>query len=182
MKSTLALAVLGGTLAGAVTACVAQPRQNTSEQRVFGAEDESVKAPFTLPRPILAILAAEDEVKNALDNASIRSNKLPDSWFLASEVHLAGPAERDVIVIGRCPVCGTNIVPFWVFRPNGHGYQLIMSGGGLGLSVLRRRTNGYFDIQTGLVAEQKPWTGVWRFDGQLYQLGPDKKTHAADPE
>jgi hypothetical protein len=175
MERALAAALIVSLLGFAASACSAQIR----EQHAFGAEDKSVEHPFTLPRNILDILAGDDEVKNALVNENIAPGNLPASWFLASEVHLAGPNERDVVVIGRCPVCGANIVPFWAFRPAANGYQQIFCGGGLHLEIEGHRTNGYLDIKTGFVAQQKPRSALWRFDGKTYQLSPDKRRSAA---
>jgi hypothetical protein len=78
-------------------------------------------------------------------------------------------------VMGKCPVCGANVVPFWVFRPDEHGHELILAAGGLRLDITPRRSNGYLEIETGMVAQQKPWTNVWRFNGKSYQLASGKK-------
>jgi len=114
-------------------------------------------------------------VEDSLDNKGIRPEDLPASWFLASAVHLSRPSEQDVVVMGRCPVCGANVAPFWVFRPAEGGYNLVFFGGGLALSISKHRSNGYLDLETSLVSIQKPWSGVWRFDGSRYQLVPENK-------
>jgi hypothetical protein len=179
MKSMLAVAVFTAAVACLTSLCPGQDRHSSGEQRSFGAEDQGFRRPLSVPLTILDILTTQDEVKVALDIKNVPSRELPPSWFLASEVHLAGPNERDIVVMGRCPVCGASVVPFWVFRPHKHGYQLIMAGGGLGLDITHHRTNGYLDIQTGLVAQQKLSTSVWRFDGTEYNLVRD---HAGNRE
>jgi hypothetical protein len=160
MKVTLAVAILTGFLAS--NAGFFHAQQRLKEQRGFGAEEQHFRRPFALPHSILDILSREDMVKGALEDKDVAPEQLPASWFQASVVHLAVPAEEDIVVKGVCPVCGANVAPFWVFRPAGTGYEKILFAGGLGLQVKQHRTNGYLDIETGLVAQQKPWTGVWR--------------------
>jgi hypothetical protein len=177
MKRTIVLIFLTSLVAGAANICFAQ-HHPPPEQHVFGAEDENFQRPFALPRAILDVLRRDPMVKDSLEDKNIPPDQLPGSWFQASEVHLAGPDERDVIVMGHCPVCGANVAPFWVFRPARKSYELIMFGGGLALEIMRHRTNGYRDIETSMVVTQKPWSGVWRFDGKKYQLVPDGKSGA----
>jgi hypothetical protein len=176
MKRTLALVALMGLMVCNAAICPSQRSQRGSEQLVFGAEDETFKRPFILPESILEILSRDPEIPHTIDeNESPRPKQVPNSWFLASVVHLAGPDEKDIVVMGQCPVCGANVAPFWIFRPTVNGYEQVMSGGGLSLSVCKHRTHGYLDIETSLVSMQKPWTGTWRYDGQKYHLVPDKK-------
>jgi hypothetical protein len=175
MKGLIAAVAFTGLLAWGVSTCIGQQRHRSSEQRVFGAEDESFKQPFDLPRSILDILSSDDMVADSLRDKGISPKELPASWFLASAIYLAKHTEQDVVVMGRCPVCGANVVPFWVFRPVETGYNLVFFSGGLALSISRHRSNGYLNLETSLVSMQKPRTGVWRFDGSRYQLVPGKK-------
>jgi hypothetical protein len=177
MRSPLVLILFINFLAGAASIFSAQHTPN-QEQRVFAAEGESFKLPFTLPKSILDLLSRYEMVTDSLEEKNIPPEQLPGSWFLASEVHLAGPKENDVVVMGQCPVCGANVAPFWLFRPSNRGYELLMFGRGLALRIIDHRTNGYLDIETSMVMTQKPWTGIWRFDGKKYQLVPDKKRRA----
>jgi hypothetical protein len=173
MKGAFAAAVIIGLLAWGASPCIAQQRHRSSEQRVFGAEDESFKQPFVFPRSILDILSRDAMVVDSLQENGIPPENLPASWFQASAIHLAGPTEQDVVVMGHCPVCGANVTPFWVFRPAETGYNVIFFGGGLALSISRQRSNGYLDLETSLVSTQKAWRGVWRFDGSRYRLVPE---------
>ncbi len=176
MKRTLAIVALIGLMVWNAAICPGQRSHRGAEQRVFGAEDETFERPFILPETILDILSRAPEIPDTIDDKETpRPKQVPSSWFFASVVHLAGPDQKDVVVMGRCPVCGANVVPFWVFRPTANGYEQVMFGGGLSLSVGKHRTHGYLDIETSLVSMQKPWTGSWRFDGQKYHLVPDKK-------
>ena len=114
-------------------------------------------------------------VVDSLQERGVRPEELPASWFKASVIHLAGSTEQDVVVMGNCPVCGANEAPFWVFRPVGTGYGPVFFGNGLALSVSKHRSNGYLDLETSLLVMQKPWTGVWHFNGSKYLLVPEKK-------
>jgi hypothetical protein len=183
MNRKLAFVALMGLIVSNDSICLAQRSQRGSEQRVFGAEAESFKHPFPLPEAILEILSHDREIPETIDEKETPGAKLvPNSWFFASAVHLADSDEKDVVVMGRCPLCGANVVPFWVFRPTADGYEQVMFGRGLALEVMRHRTNGYSDIETSLVSQRKPWTGTWRFNGHKYVLTPDTKNHSAPPD
>jgi hypothetical protein len=175
MKRLLAFAIFSAVFVCVASLCPGQVRQSPIEQRSFGAEDQNFEHPVSLPSTVLDILRKQDEVKDALDMENVPSGDPPSTWFLASKVHLAGPNEKDIVVMGKCPVCGANVVPFWVFRPDEHGHELILAAGGLRLDITPRRSNGYLEIETGMVAQQKPWTNVWRFNGKSYQLASGKK-------
>ncbi len=179
MKSALATIVIAGLIGANSAICLGQRKHRGSEQRVFGAEDESFKRPFALPEVILNILSKDPEIPDTFgENDTPRPKQVPNSWFFASIVHLAGPDEQDVVVMGRCPVCGANVAPFWVFRPTRDGYEQLMFGGGLALELMKSRTNGFRDLETSYVSTQKLWTDVWRFDGQKYQRVPGKKSNS----
>lgn len=155
-----------------------QADSHTREQLAFGAEDEKLQNPIPLPVGIKRLLAVDPYIVDSGSTEKLAPDDLPDSWFMASYVHLAGPDEKDVIVVGQCPICGANVAPFWVFRPINGGFQKILFTGALGIEVKRARTNGYRNIESGSVTMQQPNMETWRFDGEEYRATPTGAAHS----
>src|ERR1700730_16924172 len=99
----------------------------TKEQTDFGAEDNRWERPVPLPTDVLQTLRKTNHA-----NASEYS----DNSFLASEIHLGGPHEADLIIKGINNLTLPHGALFWVFRPGPNGHKLILGAGGDALSVL----------------------------------------------
>jgi len=80
----------------------------------FGLE-ESVIQPVPIPDAILAMLRSDSEVRTSrcVDEGQT-SPDISASWFEASQIHLDGPEEIDLLVKAKdgC-LFGANIGPFW---------------------------------------------------------------------
>ena len=181
MKSRFAffITIVGVTLAPVFTS--AQLLHHIHEQLNFSAEDDSVHRPIDLPIGVMEILRRDDYVLDILKDERLSTEKLPTSWFWASQVHLSGTEEEDVVVVGRCPICGANVSVFWIFRPTLNGFDKVLFTGALNLEIKKHRSRGYKEIETSSVTMQKVWTELWRFDGKHYQASfpnsPDAKTN-----
>jgi len=146
-----------------------QPLRPESEQRHFSAEDAKVKRPVRLPPAVAALLAKDLYVGGMFLLLRSDLEQLPEKWFQASEFHLAGPEERDLIVMGVGQIRGTNAVMFWIFRPRDDGYDVILDGTPAhDLVVDVSRTKGYRDIE--LISATRVAVSVehCRFDGDAY--------------
>ncbi len=109
-------------------------RKSAPEQTDFGADSE-------LERPIPVPEAALKALRNALQASP---DELPAEQLRASEVHLGGLTEADLVV----PVIGGGHAAFfYILRPTSDGYQLIFDSGGDSMTVLRARSHGYRDLQ-----------------------------------
>ncbi|MGD0522244.1 MAG: hypothetical protein ABSA48_13375 [Terracidiphilus sp.] len=169
MKDKIALLMFFGAILLGPQTTKPQKPTDISEQRIFSAEDENVKSPVDLTKGALDVLAREKYVSEILKNQDMPPEKLPSSWFMASAIHLGGRNEVDLIVLGKCPLCGANVVPFWVLRPKGDGFETILFTGALSITVQSRRSNGYRQIETASVTMQKARIYRWRFDGVQYR-------------
>jgi hypothetical protein len=145
------------------------------EQHLFRATDESVKHPVPLPPAVLAELARDPDLGAVLKAESLTPDNLPASWFLVSEIHLGGPAEKDLVVIGVGPVRGANVTKFWLFRARNADYELLLSAPALGLEIKKSRTNGYRNIELASATASQLSTLECTFRGGVYQPG---KRHA----
>lgn len=141
-------------------------RKSAPEQTDFGADSE-------LERPIPVPEAALKALRNALQATP---DELPAEQLRASEVHLAGSTEADLVV----PVIGGGHAAFfYILRPTSDGYQLIFDSGGDSMTVLRARSHGYRDLQVeGITMAGKNVTTVtYRFDGHKYVKTSEKTEH-----
>lgn len=100
----------------------------------------------------------------------------PGSWFSASEVHLDGSGETDLVVMGRGPLRGANVTTFWVFRGTLQGHVLVLTIPAHDLEITNTRWNGYRKIRTDAMTAVRSYTNLYRFDGGQYQAYKKKST------
>jgi hypothetical protein len=165
------------------------------EQTSFDAEpvpgEAFVKRPVVIPDSALQVLrdSLDPDRLHCIREMGTAPEQVPASWFVASEIHLNGPNEVDLIVLPNVPRIEGDKFPatnaggcllgahggglFWVLRPGvaTGTYALLLVTNGDGLKVLTSRTNGYRDIQTGTGR-----TGLlYKFTALQYQLA-EKRT------
>lgn len=137
-------------------------KQSQREQADFGADEEKLDRPVPVPDEVVQKI-------REVDNAP--PDELPAEWLLASEIHLDGPNEIDLVIMGTGKLRGAHIVHFWVFRKKQTGYEMVLATGGDALSVLKTRWKGFREIDAyGIgLAGAEVTTVTYRFDGQRYQ-------------
>lgn len=162
----LFLAMVSGSLSWGAT---------KEEQSKFNA-DELVKRPVPVPDNILDILLRDSTVAGCINDNPILHRPSLGSWFVASEIHLDGDNEADMVVLpiaqGEACLCfhsAEGISWFWVFRPVGRGYELALKAAGLELLVLNTKHNGYRDIRIGGQVGKFGTKVVFRFAHGLYR-------------
>ncbi len=185
--STLALVVVSAVLClpQVLTAQHAKPKRQ-EEQSDFGIELEvaPIQRPVALERAALDALTDDAGVASCLENEGLSPKVLPANWFVASEIHLDGANESDLVVLpgGRLPdtpkgeispnACflGANTGQMWVLRSTQRGFKLVLSQIGLGMSVLTTRTNGFRDIEIGAFVGGYDDSINYKFDGESYKI------------
>jgi len=105
-----------------------------------------------------------------LKNQGGSVTQVPRSWLMPSEVRLDGPDERDMMVVATGPLQGANITTFWVLRPSGHGFKLLLTTLAHDLFIRRTRSKGYKDIETVAATAVRASTVQFKFDGNRYNL------------
>ena len=143
-------------------------RHAQPEQREFSAEDEGVQRSVAIPQSVLDILTKDEMVRNILESEVPPLKSPPPSWFSASEVHLAGPNEKDLVVVGAGKLRGANVVTFWVFRPVAGGYDLVLTAASHDLSVKKARWKGYREIELSAATAVEFFSTTFRWDGTKY--------------
>jgi hypothetical protein len=148
-------------------------KESPREQADFGADQEKLDRPVPVPDQVVQAIRDVDKAP---------PDELPAEWLLASGIHLDGPNEIDLIVLGTGGLRGAHTVPFWVFRKKQTGYELVLATGGDGLSVLKTRWKGFREINAlGIgFAGREITTVTYRFDGQHYQKF-NEKTESTNP-
>ena len=149
--------------------------QTVSEQTHFSAEDSRVSRPINLPEGVLAMISKEEVVRDTLEDEG--KSQLPRDWLSAAEVHLAGPNEKDFVVMAVGLLRGANITTFWVFRPtSGGGYEMLLDAPAHDLIIKESRSKGYRDIELLSATAVSVTTVNVRFDAKKYQI--QKRTSA----
>jgi hypothetical protein len=144
------------------------------EQLVFRAGEKAVDHPVPLPRDVFDILVRAGVVPPHFeDGRAVTPENVPPSWFSASIVHLAGKKEKDLLVMGIGGIREGNVTSFWIFRPEGKTFQLLLAGSvALRLEIKETRTHGYRDIDITSLAAVDEMTSHLRFrDGSYQRVG-----------
>jgi hypothetical protein len=147
------------------------------EQTSFDAEPSSpITRAVSLPESALQILAQDSTVVACMKESPIPSEASLASWFIASEIHLDGSDEADLVVLpvaqGVPPMCFHSVEGigwFWVFRQVHAHYELVLKTSGLGLFIRDARHHGYRDIQSGAAFGTHSSQTTYRFDNGKYR-------------
>lgn len=168
-----------------------KPRQGgQQEQTSFGTEEiptvPQVKRPAPMPDSVLQVLNTDEGVKSCLENNTLTPGQLLSSWFIASEIHLDGRNETDLVVLpnpyGEQSMCFHSVEGigwFWVFRQNQGRHELVLKASGNGLEILNSSHNGYKDIQTVSGVGRFVTTIIFHFDGRRYRERQKKTGEAS---
>lgn len=153
--------------------------RETKEQLVFSAQDATVEHAVPVPDAAFAILVRDEGLAGLFDEGvPMTTRSVLRSWFSASTVHLDGTDEKDLIVMGIGRVRGANGTTFWIFRPKGTGFELIVAGAvAHTLRIMQTRTNGYHDIDTLSATAVEVTTNHLRFRDGVYKLASSEVEH-----
>jgi hypothetical protein len=143
-------------------------KPSVKEQSLFGAEEETLDRPVKVPDGALELLRRDELVLQYLEAEKKSPDQLTAEPFLASEVHLDGAAETDLIVRGVGWLRGY-VATFWVFRNLPGGYRLVLKATAAGLRVEHARWKGLRNISTASPIAGSSVEVVYRFDGKQYQ-------------
>jgi len=150
------------------SAGMTQSRRLPAEQNTFGLEGPELQHPATLSDEELAALASDELMRKELDQDP-PIPKLTREGLEAAVIHLHGPAERDLVVIGYgSPLIGTNVGPFWIIRDLPSGPKVVLSTIALGITIRKATFGGFRNIE-GFAATAVTGTTVdFHFKGKKY--------------
>ncbi len=142
--------------------------RSSGEQTHFSAEDDAVRRPMVLPDGALRVIKEDPYVAGMLQDQAPAATQIPKGWLMASQVHLAGPGENDIVVVASGLLMGANITSFWVLRPSRVGYELLLTAQGHDLLIRHSRSKGYRDIELLSSTAVTVSTVSFKFDGRKY--------------
>jgi hypothetical protein len=156
-----------------ISATAQSKPHHTTEQHSFslGMDSEPVvQHPVAISDAELAVLANDEMMRKELDQDP-PIPKLTREGLEAAVVHLHGPNERDLVVVGSgAPFIGANVGPFWVIRDLPTGPQVVLSTITLGLSIQKTSSQGFRDIEASAATAVEGSTTSFRFNGKKYGM------------
>ena len=156
------------SLAGGTWAAQRPKARPVREQLSFSA-DKLPQRPASVSPETLEALLQTPEAKNGMRLLNPTERKDPARLFRGADVHLTGPEENDLIVIGTGPMAGADKTWFWVVRTGGNGSQVIGFATGYSLRVMGSTTNGYKDFECRWLSGALVEEVIYHFDGGLYK-------------
>jgi len=142
-RSTIVLAFWAVWLIA--TSALSQDKAPVREQTNFSAEDEGVRSPVRIPDDAWAILKVDKNTRVYLGEEDKKQAEPQRSWFSAASVHLQDSKRNDLVIVGKGPLRGANIVTFWVFLDTPSGMKLAGTAAAHDLIIQRSR---YMGIRT----------------------------------
>jgi hypothetical protein len=139
----------------------------TREQSSFSAEDVRVKRPVKVAESVIKIVSEDAYIQELLKDEP--SHELPEKWLSASEVHLGGREERDLVVMGTGLIRGANVTTFWIFVPGDGAFKLVLETIGHDLVIKNTRSNGYRDVEVSAATAVEFTEMHYRFEGDGYK-------------
>jgi hypothetical protein len=161
--------------------------QSVSQAKSAHPAAAQVQLLASVPAPALEILKADPTVRSCLEKQKLSVDQLPASWFSASQIHLAGPEENDLLVQpifsperSGCFHGVECCAWFWVYRQAGNGYELVLKVFASALSVRDSIWKGYRDIEAASGNAKALRTVTFRFDGTRYKEFRKRTTYKDD--
>jgi hypothetical protein len=141
-------------------------------------EDTQIAAPAAISENVVSLLLETDAGKQGADfiaglvaNGRCEAQACnPASLFRAAVVHLVSPNERDLVVIGVCPMCGAGLGWFWVVRSAYTDPKVVLFAPGTSLELLESRTGGMRDVRSEWLGASQRSEAIYHFDGSNYKL------------
>jgi hypothetical protein len=152
------------------TAFSQTPRPASHEQTDFCA-DELPERPVPLPKSVLKLLLARQEVQDSLSLGTDEQQAHPARFFHASKVHLGPDDEVGLVVIGSPPISGADNDWFWVVRFAFTNPKVVLWEGANCISFDQGQTNGLHNISSSWASASERKEVTYRFDGAKYKAG-----------
>jgi hypothetical protein len=148
------------------------------EQTDFGAEGDfqnPVAIPSSALDPLRGSKNRDDSIQMCAENEGIPVDKIPASWFAASEIRLSRSPDSGLVVRGEHSCLGgAHIAQFWVLARTTTGYVIVFRGRADALRVLPTRTNGFRDLKLIIVTQAGAYVDEVNFryrNGQYQKAG-----------
>jgi hypothetical protein len=149
--------------------CLCQCAEARKEQRQFSVDHKTFERPVSLPTPVANAILQDPDIQQFLKVANIPGDTLPPNWFLASEVKLSDSGPPSLIVMGTGVFVSRNLATFWVFRPTGDRWELVLNEPAHDLRITDALHRGFRNIELREANSDASWRDLFQFDGSAYQ-------------
>jgi hypothetical protein len=147
---------------------------NVAHEQTIFTEGGPLQRSVPLSADVLKVLLATKEAKQGLAFVGESQQSNVTQLFRASEVHLSGPKEVDLVVIGVPPMAGVDHGWFWLVRSARKNPEILLFAGGDSLELMESRTLGYRDIRSVLPLASETHFSVYHYDDEYYKLWKEK--------
>lgn len=134
-------------------------------QTVFFDED-SFRSQAQIPNSVLKTLKQDAEVQRCIKAAN--TSKYSASWFEATKVKLNDDKFLDLLVKAKEGCLRGNATNFWFFRNKQNKYELVLSDYTIVIDILKRRTKGFYNIETSRSTANTTFSTIYTFNGKKY--------------
>jgi hypothetical protein len=139
---------------------------SVAQKHFFFEQRRPFKHPVKLPGGALQLLRREIK---GMRGCGVNQSTNIASWFKASRIDLG--ANRRAFIVRSYQDClnGVDNDWFWIVLKTPRGYQLLLHGGTISLTVRTARTRGFPDIETNAATAEGNYTDIYEFDGAVYK-------------
>ena len=167
--------LLGALLAlSSTTAGYAQKKSTTQPEETGFCGDDLPKHLVPVPKDVLKLLLAREDVQDALSLATNEQKAHPSRYLHAAEIHLGPEDETDLVIIGSSPLSGADNDWFWIVRAPNKNPKIVFWEGASCIYIGTNRTNGFRDISSIWASASEQKRVIYRFNGSEYKAGKAK--------
>jgi len=157
---------------------IAEAQANTTKSTPSVFEPDYQNRGFEEAQPpsdvVLNALLKTPEAVEMHNELSHRDRESLGSLFRVVAVDLGESGERGFIVLGNDPMSGADCFWFWIVRTSQGKAEVLLFSNGLSLSLKRRTTNGYKDIEVDWATAAFIGSRLYRYDGSVYRLDKEQ--------
>ena len=128
---------------------------------------------------ILDALMKSPEVANTNFEDKKPDRETVRQWFKVVRVNLGDANKEDYVVLGGGAYNGADQHWFWIVRVKAGNGQVLLFAPGLTIEILRRKTNGYYNIRGSWGGNSGSVTRIFRYSDGKYQLASE---HSEGPQ
>ena len=123
---------------------------------------------------MLDALLNTQEAKEASEYLNPLDREGKRKCFSVVRINLASVNDEDYIADGNCAMLnGADNYWFWIVHVDRSRAKVILFTGGLTVTVLKRKTNGFRDVEEMWFGGSGSISRIYRYDGSVYKLASE---------
>ena len=139
---------------------------------IFAPEDSDLGFRDVAPAPdvVLDALLNTEEAKKASEYLDPLDREGRRKCFSVVRIDLATEKDEDYIATGNCAMLGgADNNWFWIVHVDQGRARVTLFTGGLAVTILNRKTNGFRDIEQAWAGNSGSVTHVYKYNGTVYK-------------